>query len=277
VPSSLKPGTEVYSRVPESCRGTISEYALSTASTTALKPSTISHIQAASIPLASLTSLQALDKANLHFKDGLRGKTVYIPGGLSATGATAIQVAKNVFGAARVITTVSTAKMLKIESLLGKEVLDQIIDYTEKDPAKTIPAGSIDFMFDTMGQAMQSLHLMKRGGLILTVSGIPFGPELKAVAPDMPKIIRGILFPIGKALQYRAGRYGTEYHCVFMKPSAKDLKRMTEWIDRGKLKPVVGRVAELDNLQEVRDGCQEVFSHKGGVGKFVIQIDDVES
>lgn len=44
---------------------------------------------------------------------------------VSGTGAYACQLAKNVFGAGKVITTVSTAKVDKVAELLGEGVVDQ--------------------------------------------------------------------------------------------------------------------------------------------------------
>ncbi len=270
----LKKGTEVFSRVPEHCHGTVSEYALSTVSATFPIPRTISHIESASIPLASLTSLQALDRADSALDGGLKGKTVFIPGGLAGTSSMAIQLAKNVFGVGKVITTVSTAKVSKVEELLGKSVVDQIIDYTKEDPTKVIPSGSVDFMFDTMGQATAYLNIMKKGGVTVSVSGIPSGSDLKKRTPDLPILIGCLLNFLGGITKFRAWWHGASYSYLFMEPKASDLARLSQWIDNGMLKPVVGRVAKLENLQEVRAGCQEVFSGKGGIGKFVIEINN---
>ena len=44
---------------------------------------------------------------------------------MSGVGSIAVQLAKNCLGAAKVITTVSTAKVPKVEGLLGKDVVDQ--------------------------------------------------------------------------------------------------------------------------------------------------------
>jgi NADPH:quinone reductase-like Zn-dependent oxidoreductase len=183
-----------------------------------------------------------------------------------------VQVAKNVFGAGNVITTLSPSKAAKVESLLGKGVVDRVIDYTKEDMATAIERGSVDFMFDTMGQALASLHLMKPGGLIVSVSSLPFGKELKTMAPDMPSVIRWILNGIGAVSQWRARRYAVQYQSLFMRPSAEDLGRLGRWADEGKVKPIVGRVARFDNLEDIRDGCQEILNGKGGTGKFVIQI-----
>jgi hypothetical protein len=74
------------------------------------------------------------------YKGDLSGKTVFIPAGcmfsfahitsridkrpVSGTGSYAIQLAKNVFGA-KVITTVSTAKVPLIKELLGENTIDE--------------------------------------------------------------------------------------------------------------------------------------------------------
>jgi NADPH:quinone reductase-like Zn-dependent oxidoreductase len=44
---------------------------------------------------------------------------------VSATGAYACQLAKNVFKVGKVITTVSTAKVPKVPQLLGEKVVDE--------------------------------------------------------------------------------------------------------------------------------------------------------
>lgn len=262
----------MFSRVPEHCHGTVSEYVLSTVSATSLIPRTISYIEAASVPLASITSLQALDRADAALGGGLKGKTVYIPGGLSGTSSAAIQLAKNVFGVGKVITTVSTAKVAKVEQLLGKDVVDQIIDYTKEDPVRVIENGSVDFMFDTMGQTTACLKILKKGAIVVSVSGVPFGPDLKKRTPDLPFYVGCLLNFVGGITRFRTWWQGASYSYLFMQPLASDLIRLGQWIDQGLLKPVVGRVAKFDNLQEVRAGCQEVYSGKGGIGKFVIEV-----
>ncbi|OKL55941.1 hypothetical protein UA08_08620 [Talaromyces atroroseus] len=261
----LKIGAKVYSRVPQHHRGTASEFALSSASATALKPSSLSYIEAASLPLVSLTALQALDRADKHIEGGLKGKTVYIPGALSGTGSVATQLAKNVFGAAKVITTASPSKIPKVEEKLGK-VVNQIIDYTKEDPGKIITAGSVDFMFNTMDSAMASLHLMKKGGIIVSVSGAPFGSALKGKALGIPIAFRWLLDGASAFSRYRARRCGVKYVFQFMNPNAEDLNRLTNWVGEGRLRPVVGRAASLGNIQDVREGCQEVLAGKGGIG-----------
>ncbi len=51
------------------------------------------------------------------------------------------------------------------------------------------------------------------------------------------------------------------------------LKRTAELVEQRQIRPVVGRVESLDDLGSVRRGCEEVDSGKGGMGKFVVEID----
>lgn len=73
----FKVGDEVFVRLPECQRGSWSEIARSTEDFVALKPKGISMEDAASIPLASMTALQALRG----YEGDLEGKTVFIPAG----------------------------------------------------------------------------------------------------------------------------------------------------------------------------------------------------
>ncbi|KAJ5945873.1 hypothetical protein N7454_002712 [Penicillium verhagenii] len=87
-----KVGDAVYVRLPEINRGSCSEYATCSEEQLGLKPPSLSFEEAASMPLAAMTALQALRKYG-----DLTGKTVFVPAGLSGTGLFACQLAKHVF------------------------------------------------------------------------------------------------------------------------------------------------------------------------------------
>ena len=118
----------------------MAEYVSTNAEFVALKPKNLTHIQAASLPLVSLTTMQSFSR----YTQEWAGKTVFIPGGckcfspttvirfnvlkiflVSGTGSIACQLAKNILGASKVITTVSTKKVPKVDELLGAGVVDQ--------------------------------------------------------------------------------------------------------------------------------------------------------
>lgn len=269
----FKTGDAVYARVPNNYRGSVADYVLTTEDATALKPPSLNYIQAASMPLACLTAFQCLRKADNLLEGGLKGKNVLVPAGLSGTGSFAIQLAKNVFGARRVITTLSTQKIPKAREILGAETFEAI-DYTKVELGKVLEDQSIDYLFDTMGLSLSLLGKMTKGGVICSISTIPSGTAIKyrGGADDMPTLLKLSLDSIDYVYRWWARRYDVNYSYVFMEPKGEDLEELTGFLSRGLIKPVVGRVADLDNEQAVIAGCQQIYAGQGGLGKFVIKI-----
>ncbi|KAH7364177.1 chaperonin 10-like protein [Rhexocercosporidium sp. MPI-PUGE-AT-0058] len=271
--SNFKLGDQVYSRVPEAYRGTIAPYALSTASTTALKPKSLSYTEAASIPLAAQTAYQALKMGEERIPGGLRGKTVLVPGGLSGTGSFAVQLAKNVFGAGKVITTLSTGKIPLIKELLGDSVPDQIVDYTKENLTQVVGKGTVDFMFDTVKSTMSALPLMRKGGMIVSVSTVPNGTGFKQVYTDMPVWVEYVLNVLDWFYRSWTSWKGVQYEYLKVHGNSADLDALSRAVEEGKLRPIVGSTAKLSDLEAVKNGCQQIMEGKGGVGKFVIEIE----
>lgn len=269
---SLKVGDQVFTRVPGHDSGTIAEYCLSTVSATALKPESLSFVDAASIPLVGLTVLQVIRRAEAEI-GGLKGKTAYVPAGLSGTGNVAVQLLKNVFGVKKVITTLSTGKIERAKELFKEGEGEVVyIDYTKENVSSAIGAGTVDFMFDTMAGAIDSLPLIRKGGSIVSISKTPSGEELKkkfASAPWIPVVVLNLVDQVNK---WRASRYGVNYSYLWMNSDAKGLDELGQWVVEGKLQPLVGRTAKLEDLEAVKSGYNEVYQAKGGVGKFVVEI-----
>ncbi|KAJ3473298.1 hypothetical protein NLG97_g10389 [Lecanicillium saksenae] len=255
--TSFKAGDEVYVRLPESARGAWAEFAVCPESYIALKPKNMDFGDAASLPLAAMTALQALRE----YKGSLEGKTIFIPAGLSGTGAYGLQLAKNVFKAGKVITTVSTSKVPKVPELLGENVVDQIIDYTKDDPIKTIPAQSVDFIFDTTGQATEFMPLLVKGtGLVVSIATTPSGATLQNSSvmnvpnrPRLPIAARVFLDATDGLRKLKARFYG-------------------DAAEEGKLRPVVGLRVDLKNIDKVREACWQTYKGKGGLGKTVFEV-----
>ncbi|KAJ8059352.1 hypothetical protein OCU04_012308 [Sclerotinia nivalis] len=277
----IKPGDTVYSRVPERHRGTIAQYCLSTSTAVAQKPASLSHSEAAAVPLAALTAYQSVLRADTQLPGGLKGKTVLIPAGMSGTGSIAVQLAKNVFGAERVITTLSTGKIAKAEELLGKGI--EVVDYTKKDVVKVVGKGTVDFLFDTTSSALSLGPLVKKGGVIVSISMVPGGTAtIKRMSRQIDGVSDGgvkiklnwwmvkIMDLLDWSLRTWASWNGRSYSYLIMEPDREDLEKLGGWISEGKLRPIVGSEVKLEDIEGVRKGCQEAFAGKGGVGKFVI-------
>jgi NADPH:quinone reductase-like Zn-dependent oxidoreductase len=271
--STFKKGDAVYSRVGTPYKGTLAEYCLSTASTTALKPASLTFAEAAAIPLAAQTALQALDIGEERIAGGLKGKVVYIPAGLSGTGSFAVQLAKNAFGAKSVVTSLSPGKFKLIGELMGEGTPDVIVDYTKEKAVNVTGKREVDFMFDTVGETVKGLGMMRKGGAIVSVSMGPNGTDFKKKNPALPSYIAWILNVVDWVLRTYTGWYGVDYKALVMAGNAKDLERLSGWVEEGKLKPIVGSVVKLSDVEGLRKGCQQILDGKGGVGKFVVEID----
>lgn len=155
------------------------------------KPPSITHDEAAAIPLVFETAWQALVGAA-----GVgEGDRVLIHAGAGGVGHVAIQVAKS--RGAHVITTASEAKH-EFVTRLGA---DEVIDYHEVDYVALL-RGSLDCVFDTVGggTARASIPTLKEGGTLVTI--VEYRDE------ELPAL---------------AAAAELEYHGVLVEPSADDL------------------------------------------------------
>jgi NADPH:quinone reductase-like Zn-dependent oxidoreductase len=57
-----------------------------------------------------------------------------------------------------------------------------------------------------------------------------------------------------------------------MKPNGSELEKIKEWVEEGKIKPVVGRVLKFANLEGIKEECTRIMKGKAGVGKVVINV-----
>jgi NADPH:quinone reductase-like Zn-dependent oxidoreductase len=276
--SNFRPGDDVYG-VYQRGTGCIADWiVVDTAKpkdmAMALKSPKQSFTDAGSMPVCFHTALQALVKADKVIPGGLEGKTVFVPAGLSGTGSMVCQIAKNIFHAGKVITTVSTSKMSLVNELLGAGVVDHIVDYTQPDEIEKIGKQSVDFMFDGVRGSFWYLEVMKPNtGLVYSVSTAPSGKILAQVIPGAPKWAQVFMNFVDRVLTWRAWRWGVTYEYLFIDPQPEELEQGSKWVTEGKIRAVVGSTAELSNIDKIRAGCQQIFETKGGTGKFVVVVD----
>lgn len=128
----------------------------------ALKPTSISHEEAAAIPFGALTALFYLRKANIQ-----QGQKVLINGASGSVGTFAVQLAKY-FGAE--ITGVCSSKNFELVKSLGA---DKVIDYKQED--FTEREEQYDIIFDVAGKSSLSdcqKVLAPNGSFISTKKGL---------------------------------------------------------------------------------------------------------
>src|SRR4029077_6466724 len=159
--TKFKVGDAVYAFITILKGGGYAEYAVAKQADAALKPTTISFVEAAGAPSVALTAWQAIvDKANVQ-----SGQTVLIHGASGGVGLFAIPIAK--IRGAKVFATASTAN----QDFLKQLGADIAIDYkTQKfeDIAK-----DVDVVIDAVGgeTLTRSYSIVKRGGILVNLVG----------------------------------------------------------------------------------------------------------
>ncbi|XP_027923724.1 2-methylene-furan-3-one reductase-like [Vigna unguiculata] len=160
----FKVGDEVYGDINEEglsnikILGTLSEYTVAEEKLLAHKPSNLSFIEAASIPLALETALEGFERAQFS-----AGKSVLVLGGAGGVGSYAIQLAKHVYKASKIAATASTGKL----ELLREIGVDFPIDYTKYN-FEDLPE-KYDLVYDAVGQTDRAFKAIKEGGKVVTI------------------------------------------------------------------------------------------------------------
>jgi NADPH:quinone reductase-like Zn-dependent oxidoreductase len=221
--TQFRPGDEIYGDLAASGNGAFAEYIAVPEQALALKPANLTFEQAAAVPMAAVTALQAL-------RDGGKiraGHTVLINGASGGVGTFAVQIAKS-FGAE--VTAVCSTRNVALVRSLGA---DQIIDYQREDITKGA----------------------QRYDLILAVNGYyPLSAYRRMLRPEGRYVMAG-----GSGTQlFEALLFGSLMSLVGRKrlapftatPSSKDLLVMKELLEAGKVVPVIDRCYPLDETAE---------------------------
>ena len=145
---------------------------------------------------------------------------------------------------------------------------------------KVIPQGSVDFIFDTTGEAMRFLSLMTPStSFIASIATTPSGNTLQKSSilrrpnnPQVPWFARMLLNATDAIRRARASRWHVEYEYLFLQPNGVDLDVVTKAVEERKLVPVVGSRVSLHDIDKVREACGVVYKGKGGIGKTVIEV-----
>jgi alcohol dehydrogenase len=234
--SRFTAGNEVYARLEEMRMGGLAERVVADDSVVALKPARATFAEAAAVPLAALTSLQALrESAALQ-----PGQRVLIHAGAGGVGTFAIQIAKIV--GLWVATTTST-KNVDFVKTLGA---DEVIDYTKERVSDRVR--DLDAVFDTLGASeIESLGVVKRGGVVVGIAGLPDVTFSRKRLPWWAST--GVWLATAKRRR-AAARVNARFVYLFMRPDGAQLAELASWIDAGKLKPIVHRMYPLAQFRE---------------------------
>ena len=248
----FRAGDEVFARLEKNRMGGLAELVSADEQVVAKKPARASFEEAAAVPLAGLTALQALREAA-----GLvAGQHVLIQAGAGGVGTLAIQIAK-ILGL-QVTTTTSTKNVDFVRSL-GADV---VVDYAKNEP---IP-GELDAVFDTLGTTeLSSIAATKRGGVVVGIGGLPDGEFARQW---LPVFVRPAIWMMTGKRRRAAARAGVRFRYLFMRPDGAELAELASWIDAGTLKPILHRTYPL---AEIREAFAELERGRAR-GKIVVTI-----
>jgi NADPH2:quinone reductase len=248
---NFKVGDEVY-YTPEIFKGqgSYAEYHVANESIIGFKPKNVSHLEAATFPLAAGTAWEMLyTRAQLKIN-----QTILIHGGAGGVGIPTIQIAKAM--GAIVYTTARTVH----HQLLKGFGADYTIDYAKEDYIDVILAltdnKGVDVVIDTLGgdTLSDSGKVLSQRGQVVTIVDI-----------EKPQ---NMIHAWGK---------NATYHFVFTRQSRNKLDELTKLIESGKLKPVLGKVFPLSDIGKAHNLLEFKEGDKDFYGKIGIQISDENS
>ncbi|MBD3731074.1 MAG: NADP-dependent oxidoreductase [Sphingomonadales bacterium] len=237
--SRFAPGQRVFARTGKERMGAFAEYACEAEQNLAAIPDGLSFEQAAAIPLAGLTALQAL-RDELHLGPGSR---VFIPGGAGGVGTFAIRIAK--WLGAHVATTASPRGRALVEQLGA----DEVIDY-ESEAFEDRLSG-YDGAFDLIGSDTLSrcFDVVRPGGMVVSVAGLP-EPQTASKDLDRGAVLRAMFWLASWRLRAQARRNGVTYRFLFMHPSGTELAELGTLAEAGLLTPVIDRVLPFAQIDQ---------------------------
>ena len=252
----FKPGDEIFASTFDRGTGSLAEFALVPESCAAMKPANLDFVQAASLPMVSLTSWQALKE-----RAGLQpGQKVFIPAGSGGIGSFAIQLAKHL--GAQVATTTSTDNVGWV-SHLGA---DEVIDYKKQEFENEL--SGYDIVLGTIrGDAIEkSTQILKSGGKIVSLIG-PLDAAF-ARARGLNFFLRLIFGLMSRKIMRLTKKRGLTYSFLFVRPDGDKLTQIGKLIEAEQIKPVIDKVFPF---AESKDAL--AYLAKGHAkGKVVVKI-----
>lgn len=238
--TKFKKGDKVYGMLPSKNGGAYAEYVDVKEAHIANMPKNVSFAEAASLPTASIAAHEALTVKGKLKKD----VDVLINGASGGVGTIAVQYAKA--HGARNVVGVSSSENINFVKELGA---DRVIDYSKKS---FIDEDEIyEIIFDTVGNVsfMGVRGILEPHGTFVTTAG-SFSNMALSVATS----------------------WWTGRKCRFInvKPSGFILKKITELVESGEIKPVIDKTYTLEEVAKAHDYSET----RRARGKIIIKISD---
>lgn len=231
---AVETGEEVYGQaiIVGGGSGSFAEFVSAPMKSIAPKPKTVSHTEAAALPLTGVSALQALTE---HIKLS-KNQKILIQGGAGGIGTMAIQLAKHI--GAYVATTAANDELAYVKELGA----DEVIDYKNQNFGDIIQ--NYDAVFDTVGGETyaRSFQVLKKGGFIASMLEQPNEALIKQYEVNA----------IAQSTQVTAAR----------------LTKLAELVDQGIIKVHIDKIFPLNQAGDALTYLQTAHPH----GKVIIQV-----
>lgn len=234
--TAFVPGDRVYARLPIHQIGAFAEWVAVPSDALAMIPDRLSFIEAASVPLVALTAYQALE-----LLDCRPGESLFISGASGGVGTMAVPLAKE-----RGLVVYANGSAENKDRVLALGA-DRYFDYKTEDYAQL---GSVNHVLDSIGgdELMKQMNLLRRGGSIVSLRGLPNGRFAKDFG--LPLWKQWLLSLAGMRLDQKAERLGAVYHFLFVRSSGAQLTEISRLIDERGISPSVDRVYPFEQVNE---------------------------
>jgi alcohol dehydrogenase len=143
---------------------------------------------------------------------------------------------------------------------------DVVIDYRTQDFEEVLKDYDVVLNSQDGKTLEKSLHVLKRGGKLITISGPP-DPEFgkQSGAPGFVKLVMRLL---SAGIRRRAKGHGVGFSFLFMRANGSQLREITRLYEAGTIRPVVDRVFPFESTNEA---LSYVVSGRAK-GKVVIKV-----
>jgi alcohol dehydrogenase len=229
-----KQGDEVYGQasVTKGGSGAFAEIDLTNADNIAIKPKSLTHEEAAALPLVGVSAWQALVE-NMELS---KNQKILVHGGAGGIGSIAIPLAKNL-GA--FVTTTASSDDKQFVHRLGA---DEVIDYMNQSFEDLIR--DYDAVYDTVGDQTyaKSFKVLKKGGIIVSMLEQPNSDLMQ--------------------------RFGVKAIFQFTQVNKDRLTQLAQWVDRNNIKIHIDKTFSLDEAAKALDYVKDVHPR----GKVVLKI-----
>lgn len=259
--TAFKPGDEVFVRASRATIGTFAERIVLDQSFFASKPATVTHQEAASLPLVGLTTVQGLvDRAQAR-----PGQRILIHAGSGGVGTFAIQFAKAL---GLHVTTTTSSRNADFVRALGA---DTVVAYDRQDYL-SLP-DRYDIVFDTLGGAftLDAFKVARPGGAVVSIAGPPDRQFADQVGANV--IVRTVMWLMARKVYAASRKSKVSYYRFLTESDGGQLAEIARLVDEGSIRPIIDRVFPFAALPDALG----YLANRRARGKVVISLTEASS